>query len=71
MAVRFIYESYDANGQWTRAHGNELWEFDEHGIVRRREASINEVAIGESGRLLHWPLGRRPDDYPRLSELGL
>jgi uncharacterized protein len=71
MAVRFLYESHDPSGQWTRSHGNELWEFDEHGLMRRREASINDVAIGEGERLFHWPLGRRPDSHPGLSELGL
>ena len=70
MAVRFVYESHDGRGQWTRSHGNELWEFDEHGLMRRREASINDVTIEEGERIFHWPLGRRPDDHPGLSALG-
>jgi nuclear transport factor 2 (NTF2) superfamily protein len=70
MAVRFMYESHDRDGQWKRAFGNELGEFDEHGLMRRREASINDVPIEEGDRLLHWPLGRRPDDHPGLSALG-
>lgn len=71
IAVRFVYESHDANGQWRRSHGNEQWEFTPEGLMRRREASINDVPISESDRLLHWPLGRRPDDHPGLTELGL
>lgn len=71
IAVRFVYEFHDDRGQWFRAHGNEQWEFDEHGLMRRREASINDVAITEKDRLFHWPLGRRPDDHPGLSDLGL
>lgn len=71
IAVRFVYESHDAAGVWSRSHGNEQWEFDEHGLMRRREASINDVRIRESDRLFHWPLGRRPDDHPGLTELGL
>lgn len=71
IAVRFVYESHDAQGQWWRSHGNEQWEFDEHGLMRRREASINDVAIEESQRKFHWPLGRRPDDHPGLTELGM
>jgi uncharacterized protein len=71
IAVRFAYECRDENGAWKRAHGNEQWEFDENGLMRRREASINDVAIAESERLFHWPLGRRPDDHPGLTALGL
>ncbi len=71
MAVRFAYESHDAAGQWFRSYGNELWEFDEHGLMRRRIASINDVAISEADRLMHWERPRRPDDHPGLSDLGL
>jgi nuclear transport factor 2 (NTF2) superfamily protein len=71
MAVRFVYESHDAHGQWKRSHGNELWEFDERGLMKRREASINDVLIDEGDRLFRWPLGRRPDEHPGLSALGL
>jgi uncharacterized protein len=70
MAVRFKYEFHDDSGTWFRAHGNELWEFDENGLMRRREASINEVPIRESDRKFHWPLGKRPADHPGLTELG-
>lgn len=71
IAVRFVYESHDADGRWTRSHGNEQWEFDDAGLMRRREASINDVPIRESERRFHWPLGPRPDDHPGLTELGL
>jgi uncharacterized protein len=71
IAVRFVYESHDAAGAWFRSHGNEQWEFDEHGLMRRREASINDVAIDDSQRRFHWPLGPRPADHPGLTELGL
>jgi nuclear transport factor 2 (NTF2) superfamily protein len=71
MAVRFAYESHDADGQWFRSYGNELWEFDESGLMRRRIASINDLAIAESDRLLRWDGPRRPDDHPGLSDLGL
>lgn len=71
IAVRFAYESHDEHGVWTRSHGNEQWEFDEHGLMRRREASINDVVIPEGERRFHWPLGPRPDDHPGLSDLGL
>jgi nuclear transport factor 2 (NTF2) superfamily protein len=71
IAVRFVYEWHDDSGQWYRSHGNEQWEFDEHGLMRRREASINDVRIAEAERKFHWPLGRRPDDHPGLSDLGL
>ena len=71
IAVRFQYEWHDAEGQWFRAHGNENWEFAENGLMRRREASINDVAIAESDRLFTWGHGPRPDDFPGLTELGL
>ena len=71
MAVRFAYEWHDAGGQWFRSYGNELWAFDEAGLMRRRIASINDLAITPDERLFHWPQGRRPDDHPGLSELGL
>ena len=70
MAVRFAYEWHDDSGNWFRSYGNELWEFDEHGLMRRRIASINDAPIAEADRKYHWPLGRRPDDHPSLSELG-
>jgi hypothetical protein len=71
IAVRFAYEYRDDSGQWYRAYGNENWEFDAGGIMHHRYASINDVAISESDRLFHWPQGRRPDDHPGLSDLGL
>lgn len=71
IAVRFQYESLDGSGQWWRSYGNENWEFDEHGLMRRRIASINDLPIGAEDRKYHWPLGRRPDDHPGLSDLGL
>ena len=71
IAVRFAYEYRDAAGQWYRAYGNENWEFDDNGLMRERHASINDLPIEESDRLFHWPQGRRPDDHPGLSELGL
>ena len=71
IAVRFAYEWHDDSGQWFRAYGNENWEFDEHGLMRRRIASINDLPIAEADRKYHWPLGRRPDDHPGLSALGL
>ncbi|KAA0960131.1 nuclear transport factor 2 family protein [Microbacterium sp. ANT_H45B] len=71
IAVRFIYESHNAAGQWFRSFGNENWEFDEHGLMRRRLAAINDVPINETDRLLHWPLGPRPADHPGLTELGI
>jgi len=71
MAVRFAYEWRDAADAWFRSYGNELWEFDEAGLMRRRVASINDLAIAAEDRLFHWPLGRRPDDHPGLSDLGL
>ena len=69
--MRFANESHDPAGQWYRSYGNENWEFGEDGLMRRRHASINDLAIGDSERLFHWPQGRRPDDHPGLSELGL
>ena len=71
IAVRFQYEWHDSAGDWFRAHGNENWEFDEHGLMRRREASINDVPIKESERKFLWEQGPRPDDHPGLTELGL
>jgi hypothetical protein len=71
IAVRFVYESHDPAGAWFRSHGNEQWEFDDHGLMSRREASINDVRIDERDRKFHWPLGRRPDDHPGLTALGL
>jgi nuclear transport factor 2 (NTF2) superfamily protein len=72
IAVRFQYECHDAQGQWFRAHGNENWEFDEHGLMRRREASINDVPIAADARLFHWDAPAvRPDDHPGLTDLGL
>ncbi|HEX3627147.1 MAG TPA: nuclear transport factor 2 family protein [Verrucomicrobiae bacterium] len=71
IAVRFAYEWHDDSGNWFRSYGNENWEFDEHGYMRRRIASINDLAIRENERKYHWPLGRRPEDHPGLSELGL
>lgn len=71
IAARFAYEWRDNSGNWYRSHGNEQWEFDQAGLMRRREASINDVRIAEADRLYRWPHGRRPDDYPGLSELGL
>lgn len=71
IAVRFAYEWHDDSGHWFRSYGNENWEFDAEGLMKRRFASINDMPIGESDRKFHWPLGRRPDDHPGLSELGL
>ncbi len=71
MAVRFAYEWHDRDGAWFRSYGNELWEFDAQGLMARRIASINDLPIAEADRLFHWPPGRRPDDHPGLSELGL
>ncbi len=70
MAVRFAYESCDEAGQWFRSYGNELWEFNDHGLMRRRIASINDAPIAQGDRAYRWPLGRRPDDHPGLSDLG-
>jgi hypothetical protein len=71
IAVRFAYEWHDDSGQWYRSYGNENWEFDADGYMQRRFASINDLPIKEDERKFHWPLGRRPDDHPGLSELGL
>jgi uncharacterized protein len=71
IAVRFAYESHDETGQWFRSYGNENWEFDANGLMTARHASINDLAIAVSERLFHWPSGRRPDDHPGLSDLGL
>ena len=71
MAVRFCYESHDPQGQWWRSFGNELWQFDENGLMQRREASINDLRIADEERKLQWPSGPRPIDSPGLSELGL
>ncbi|HZX50876.1 MAG TPA: nuclear transport factor 2 family protein [Pseudomonas sp.] len=71
IAVRFAYEWHDDSGQWFRSYGNENWEFDAQGLMQTRHASINDLPIQASERLFHWPQGRRPDDHPGLSELGL
>jgi len=71
IAVRFAYEWRDDSGHWYRSYGNENWEFDELGYMRRRIASINDLPIAHADRKYHWPLGRRPDDHPGLSDLGL
>jgi uncharacterized protein len=71
IAVRFAYEFHDDSGQWFRAYGNENWEFDAEGLMHHRYASINDLPIKESDRKFHWPLGRRPDEHPGLSDLGL
>lgn len=71
IAVRFQYEWRDDSGNWFRAHGNEQWEFDADGLMRRREASINDVPISEKDRLFRWPQGPRPTEHPGLTELGL
>jgi nuclear transport factor 2 (NTF2) superfamily protein len=71
ISVRFAYEWHDDSGNWFRSYGNENWEFDAAGVMLRRFASINDLPINEADRKYHWPLGRRPDDHPGLSELGL
>ena len=71
IAVRYAYEWHDDSGRWFRSYGTENWEFDEHGLMRRRFACINDLPIGEADRKFHRPLGRRPDGHPGLSELGL
>ena len=71
IAVRFAYEWHDDSGNWFRCYGNENWEFDEHGLMQLRIASINDLPIAESERKYHWPLGIRPEGHPSLSELGL
>ena len=71
IAVRFAYEWHDEAGQWYRSYGNENWEFSEQGLMKTRYASINDLPIKAAERKYHWPLGRRPDDHPSLSDLGL
>ena len=71
IAVRFAYEWHDDAGSWFRSYGNENWEFDAEGLMRRRIASINDLPIQDSERKYHWPLGRRPDDHASLGDLGL
>jgi nuclear transport factor 2 (NTF2) superfamily protein len=71
IAVRFAYECQNEEGQWFRAYGNENWHFEANGLMSARHASINDVPITEAQRLFHWPQGRRPDDHPSLSDLGL
>jgi len=71
IAVRFAYEWHDDSGQWIRSYGNENWEFDSEGLLRLRFASINDLPIKEGDCKYHWPLGRRPDHHPSLTELGL
>ena len=71
IAVRFAYEWHDQEGAWFRSYGNENWEFNAQGLMQRRFASINDLPIDVTERKFHWPAGRRPDDHPGLSELGL
>ena len=71
IAVRFAYEWHDDSGHWFRSYGNENWEFDETGLMTHRHASINDLPIQEADRKFFWPLGRRPDDHPGLSQMGL
>ncbi|WMJ68719.1 nuclear transport factor 2 family protein [Stenotrophomonas sp. 24(2023)] len=71
IAVRFAYEWHDDSGQWYRSYGNENWQFDADGLMHTRFACINDLPIREDQRLFHWPPGRRPDDHPGLSALGL
>ncbi|MHB1083416.1 MAG: nuclear transport factor 2 family protein [Thiobacillus sp.] len=71
IAVRFAYEWHDSTGNWFRSYGNENWEFDANGLMHRRYASINDLPIKETERKFFWPSGRRPDDHPGLSDLGL
>lgn len=71
IAVRFAYEWHDDSGNWFRSYGNENWEFGDDGLMRSRFASINDLPISEAERKYHWALGRRPDEHPRLGELGL
>ena len=71
IAVRFAYESRNQAGEWSRSYGNENWEFDENGLMRLRFASINDLRIQDADRKFFWPLGRRPDEHPGLSDLGL
>lgn len=71
IAVLFAYEWHDESGAWFRSYGNENWEFDDDGLMARRIASINDCPIADSERKFHWPIGRRPDDHPSLTDLGL
>ncbi|MGS2723399.1 nuclear transport factor 2 family protein [Porticoccus sp. GXU_MW_L64] len=71
IAVRFAYEWHDGDGNWYRSYGNENWEFDENGLMAKRYASINDLPIDEGDRKFYWPQGRRPNDHPGLSDLGL
>ncbi len=71
IAVRFAYEWHDDSGIWYRSYGNENWEFADNGLMQRRIASINDLSIEPAERKYHWPVGRRPDDHPSLSDLGL
>jgi uncharacterized protein len=71
IAVRFAYEWHNDKGEWFRSYGNENWEFNEHGLMQKRYASINDLPIKETERKFHWPQGRRPDDHPGLSDLGI
>ncbi|MDP1773537.1 MAG: nuclear transport factor 2 family protein [Methylobacter sp.] len=71
IAVRFAYEWHNDNNEWFRSYGNENWEFDPNGLMKRRYACINDLPINETERKFHWPLGRRPDNHPGLSDLGL
>jgi len=71
IAVRYAYEWHDDSGNWFRTFGNENWEFDDQGLMQRRYACLNDMPLKESERKFHWPLGRRPDDHPGLSDLGL
>ncbi|MFY9752447.1 MAG: nuclear transport factor 2 family protein [Candidatus Acidiferrales bacterium] len=70
IAVRFAYEWHDDSANWFRSHGNENWEFDDEGVMHTRHASINDAPIAEASRKFRWPLGRRPDEHPGLSDLG-
>jgi nuclear transport factor 2 (NTF2) superfamily protein len=71
IAVRFAYEWHDASGQWYRSYGNENWEFDENGLMQKRFASINDLAIAQNERKFHWAIGVRPENHASLSDLGL
>ena len=71
IAVRFAYEWHDDSGSWFRSYGNENWEFDDNGLMHVRHASINDLGITSDERKYHWPLGRRPDDHPGLTQMGL
>lgn len=71
IAVRFAYEWHNENNEWFRSYGNENWEFNEHGLMQKRYASINDLPIKETKRKFHWPQGRRPDDHPGLNDLGI